>query len=181
MASLALLLQLQKIPAIPIEITKDRNGSVRLYARFLTKQHASRAKGLVVAPEIVRVQNRNTRPRKAVRNHAALMFVARIADNPDRQPGAYSDMSTSGSGPRPAPRSCHEPDAIGHDQKSVGEAHPRRQRRVHLASETDDSKRSKKQPETAPGHKRRPSQLAGQQKLRFAAGEASVDQGERNR
>ena len=97
----------------------------------------------------------------------------------------FRHCSASGSAPRPAPRrpprSCHKPDAIGHDQKSVGEAHQRRQRLVHLVSETNDSKRSEKQPETAPGHKRCPSQPVGQQKLRFAAGEASVNKGERNR
>jgi hypothetical protein len=50
-----------------------------------------------------------------------------------------------------------------------------------LASETSDSDGSKKEPETAPGPKRCPSHPAGPTKLRFAAGEASFDQGERNR
>jgi hypothetical protein len=80
-----------------------------------------------------------------------------------------------------APRSCHKPEAISHDQKSVGEAHPRGQRRIHLTSETDDTERNEKGPETAPGHKRRPTQRWGKQKLLLAAGEASADQGERNR
>src|SRR5262245_27325173 len=96
-------------------------------------------------------------------------FVSKIAVNGGR------------SLPRGPPHSCHKPDAIGHDQKPVGEAHPRGQRPLHLASETDDNKRSKKQPQTTPSQKCRPSQPVGQQKLRFAAGEASVDEGERNR
>src|SRR5262249_17448956 len=48
-----------------------------------------------------------------------------------------------------AARSCHKPDAIGRDQKPVGEAHFQGQRR-HLASETGDHKRGKKREETCP-------------------------------
>src|SRR5262249_34983761 len=82
--------------------------------------------------------------------------------------------------PRGPPHSCHKPDAIGHDQKPVGEAHPRGQRPLHLASETDDNKRSKKQPQTTPSQL---SPIAAGWATEAAVrwGEASVDEGERNR
>src|SRR5262249_3203401 len=63
----------------------------------------------------------------------------------------------------------------------VGKTHQQRQRRVRLASETADSERSEKQPETAPGRKRGPSHPVRQQKRRFVAGEASADQSKCNR
>jgi hypothetical protein len=51
-----LLLRLQEIPAIPIYIVEHRNGPVRLLTRFLAKPDTPCAKGLVVAPEIVGMQ-----------------------------------------------------------------------------------------------------------------------------
>src|SRR5262249_29692095 len=40
--------------------------------------------------------------------------------------GQRRTFSASGSGPCLAPRRCHKPNAIGHDQKPVRKAHPRR-------------------------------------------------------
>src|SRR6516164_3090331 len=76
--------------------------------------------------------------------------------------------------------SCHKPDAIGYDQKPVGEAHSQGQRR-HVASETGDHKRGKKREETCPRHECRPLQPAGRKKRWLVASETSADQGERNR
>jgi hypothetical protein len=50
-----------------------------------------------------------------------------------------------------------------------------------LISEPYGNERSEKQTETAAGCKRRQSQAVGQRTPRFATGEASADQSERNR
>ena len=96
-------------------------------------------------------------------------FVSKIALNGGR------------SLPRGPPHRCHKPDAIGHDQKPVGEAHPRANGLFIWPVRLMTIREGKKQPQTTPSQKCRPSQPVGQQKLRFAAGEASVDEGERNR
>jgi hypothetical protein len=85
-----------------------------------------------------------------------------------------------GDGRCRAARSGHKPDAIGRDQKPIGEAHSQGQRR-HVASETADDKRDKKREETCPRHERRPLQPAGRKERRLVASETSADQGERNR
>lgn len=80
---------------------------------------------------------------------------------------------------RRTPRRFHQPDAIRHDQKPVGEAYPPGQRRIHLTNQTADSKGNDKERETAPGHKRRPLQIA--ERWGFDRDQASRNQGERNR
>ena len=72
--------RLQKIPTISIGIDKDRNGTVNLMARLFHKAHAAGKHRLIIAMEIVGMQEKSDTAAGLVADGKALLFTIGLGE-----------------------------------------------------------------------------------------------------
>jgi hypothetical protein len=66
--------RLQQIPAVPVKVREDGDRCIGLLARLFEKLHAARGHGLVVAPEIIGLQEQEDASARLMADLALLLL-----------------------------------------------------------------------------------------------------------
>src|SRR5687768_17190619 len=67
------VVQLQEIPPVPIEIDKHGDRAVRFAPRLLCKHDPARPHVVIVAPEVIRLEEQKNAPARLIANAALLL------------------------------------------------------------------------------------------------------------